>query len=67
MDQSTITVRYAKAFFLTAKEKNQLDVLKQDIELVSDLCKNAQDFILLLESPVVKTSKKSAKIGRAHV
>jgi F-type H+-transporting ATPase subunit delta len=59
MDQSAITVRYAKAFFSTAKEKNLLDVLKADIEQVSDICKNSKDFILLLESPVVKTSKKS--------
>uniref|UniRef100_UPI003216B930 ATP synthase F1 subunit delta n=1 Tax=uncultured Draconibacterium sp. TaxID=1573823 RepID=UPI003216B930 len=62
MDQSTITVRYAKAFFSAAKEKNLLDILKADIELVYDICKNSQDFILLLESPVVKTSKKSALI-----
>lgn len=59
MDQSAITVRYAKAFFSTAKERNLLDVLKADIEQVSDICKNSPDFILLLESPVVKTSKKS--------
>ncbi|MCY1721703.1 ATP synthase F1 subunit delta [Prolixibacteraceae bacterium Z1-6] len=63
MDQSTITVRYAKAFFSTAKEKNLLDVLKADIELVSDICHNSQELILLLESPVVKTSKKSALIA----
>ncbi|WP_346861946.1 ATP synthase F1 subunit delta [uncultured Draconibacterium sp.] len=59
MDQSAITVRYAKAFFSTAKEKNLLDVLKTDIEHVFDICKTSQDFILLLESPIVKTSKKS--------
>lgn len=58
MDQSTITVRYAKAFFSTAKEKNMLDILKADIETVLNFCNNSNDFILLLESPVVKTSKK---------
>lgn len=60
MDQSAITVRYAKAFFSIAKEKNLLDALKSDIELVMDVCKNSSDFIRLLESPIVKTSKKSA-------
>lgn len=59
MDQSAITVRYAKAFFLTAKEKNLLDSFKSDIELVFSVCENSSDFILLLESPIVKTSKKS--------
>lgn len=63
MDQSAITVRYAKAFFLTAKEKNLLDSLKSDIELVLSVCKNSSDFILLLESPIVKTSKKSGLLS----
>ncbi|WP_163716061.1 ATP synthase F1 subunit delta [Mangrovibacterium lignilyticum] len=58
MDQSKITVRYAKAFFSLAKEKKQLDLLKTDVELISTLCKDSADFRLLLESPVVKTSKK---------
>jgi F-type H+-transporting ATPase subunit delta len=63
MDQSAITVRYAKAFFLTAKEKNLLDTLKSDIELVLTVCTNSSDFILLLESPIVKTSKKTSLLS----
>jgi F-type H+-transporting ATPase subunit delta len=58
MDQSAITVRYAKAFFTLAKEKNLLEVFKSDIEIIFDISKTSSDFILLLESPVVKTSKK---------
>ena len=58
MDQSAINVRYAKAFFSIAKEKNMLNTLKTDIELVLNICQNSSDFVLLLESPVVKTSKK---------
>lgn len=71
MDQSTITVRYAKAFFSTAKEKDLLDTLKSDIELILSVCKSSSDFNLLLESPVVKTSKKTDLIksifsGKVH-
>ena len=62
MDQSAITVRYAKAFFSAAKEKKQLDKLKTDIEAVLEVCNTSDDFILLLESPIVKTSKKAALI-----
>jgi len=58
MDQSAINVRYAKALFLTAKEKNRVTDLKSDIELVLNVCNTSVDFILLLESPIVKTSKK---------
>lgn len=59
MDHSAINVRYAKAFFSTAKEKKLLDELKADIQLVLDICTDSKEFILLLESPVVKISQKS--------
>jgi len=59
MDQSAITVRYAKAFFSLAKEKNLIQPFKKDIEIISDVCGNSNEFVLLLESPVLKTSKKS--------
>ncbi|MCE4566685.1 ATP synthase F1 subunit delta [Maribellus sp. CM-23] len=62
MDQSAINVRYAKAFFSTAKEKKLLDTLKADIHSVLEICHSVPDFVLLLESPVVKTSKKAALI-----
>lgn len=58
MNQSKITVRYAKAFFDQAKEKNRLDRLKADIDLIGQVAKESTDFRLLLESPVVKTSQK---------
>ena len=58
MEQSAITVRYAKAFFSLAKEKNLQENLKSDIELIFSICENSSDFILLLESPVVATLKK---------
>jgi F-type H+-transporting ATPase subunit delta len=60
MDVSAINVRYAKAFFLTAKDKKILVKLKEDIETVLQVCQSSEDFILLLESPVVKTSSKAA-------
>lgn len=71
MDQSAITVRYAKAFFATAREKNLLDTFRTDVAVVMDVCQTSEDFMLLLESPIVKTSKKSALIqqifeGKVH-
>lgn len=63
MDQSTITVRYAKAFFETAKEKKLLEVFKADMQLVLDVSNNSTDFHLLLESPIVKESKKAELIS----
>ncbi len=57
MNQSKISVRYAKAFFQVAQEKNVLKELRSNIDLVSQACKQT-DFILLLESPIVKIYRK---------
>ena len=62
MSISAIRVRYAKAFFSLAKEKKMLDTLKTDIQKVFDVCTQSPEFINLLESPVVKTSKKTELI-----
>lgn len=62
MNQSKITVRYAKAFFALAKEKDQMDLLSRDMTKVYNLCNESPDFLLLLESPVIKTSRKTELI-----
>ena len=59
MDQSKINVRYAKAFFTLAKEKGLTTELRQDADLITSVCESSSDFVLMLESPVVKTSKKA--------
>lgn len=58
MDQSKINVRYAKAFFTLAKEKGLTIELRKDAGLITSVCTTSSDFILMLESPVVKTSQK---------
>ena len=61
---SLIRVRYAKAFFQSAKEKNLLGELKSDIENILSICNNSPEFIGLLNSPVVKTRQKSELINQ---
>jgi F-type H+-transporting ATPase subunit delta len=58
MNESKISVRYAKALFLLGKEKNVLDTIVTDMKLVDELCNTVKDFWLMVESPVVKTSQK---------
>lgn len=58
MDQSKINVRYAKAFFTLAKEKGLTFELRKDAGLIASVCATSRDFILMLESPVVKSSQK---------
>ncbi|MDD2306391.1 MAG: ATP synthase F1 subunit delta [Prolixibacteraceae bacterium] len=64
MDQSKINVRYAKAFFTLAKDKGLTLELRKDAGLISSVCTTSSDFILMLESPVVKTSQKVEALKR---
>ncbi len=64
MDQSKINVRYAKAFFTLAKEKGLTLELRKDAGLIASVCATSSDFILMLESPVVKTSNKAEALKR---
>src|SRR5690606_2171694 len=58
MNESLITVRYAKALFSVAKEKELLQVLKDDVKLIYDASRHSADFIRMLNSPVIKPSDK---------
>ena len=64
MNESKISVRYAKAIFSVALEKNILENIKKDFALLYDICQQQTDFILLLESPTLATSKKKAIIQK---
>ena len=58
MNESKISVRYSRALFEMALEKNILDKVGQDMLFISEICKlpEAKE---LLTSPVVKPSHKS--------
>jgi len=62
MNESTISVRYAKALFESAREKNQLDATRKDMLLIQDLCR-ISEFQFLLRSPMLNESKKCKVIG----
>jgi len=62
MNESKISVRYAKALFELGKEKQVLEVLIADMKLVGELCNTVKDFWLMVESPVIKTSQKRESI-----
>jgi F-type H+-transporting ATPase subunit delta len=57
MNHSKITVRYAKALFITAKEAKSLDEVKADVDTILKVYSFSL-FKEMLESPVVKTSEK---------
>ncbi len=63
MDESAITVRYAKALFSLAKENQWLSSLKEDTALISAVCSQSDDFNILLKDPVIHPSEKIRLIG----
>ncbi|MDM8160414.1 ATP synthase F1 subunit delta [Labilibaculum sp. K2S] len=62
MNESKISVRYAKALFELGKEKNLIESVIKDIQLVDEVCKTMPEFWLMVESPVVKTSQKRTSV-----
>jgi len=58
MNDSKISVRYSKALFETALEKNILDNVNRDMILISEICKNPETKEFL-QNPVIVPSKKS--------
>jgi F-type H+-transporting ATPase subunit delta len=57
MNESQISVRYAKALFLSAAEQQKLEAVYKDMELLSDTCK-LEDFQYMLMMPSLQISQK---------
>ncbi len=60
MKETKIANRYAKALFDLALEKEVLDLVKLDMDLVVSVCEQNKDFKLMLRSPIIFTDKKEA-------
>jgi F-type H+-transporting ATPase subunit delta len=58
MNESKITVRYAKALFGLVKEDNTVDTSKRDMELLSQCIQEIPELQEVIQSPVMKASEK---------
>jgi F-type H+-transporting ATPase subunit delta len=58
MNQSAITVRYAKALYQVGEEMNKTEAIMSSIELLTETINEAPEFSELLGSPIIKTSEK---------
>ena len=50
--------RYAKSLIDLATELKQLDVVHEDILVLAEILKN-RDFVLMIDSPIIKSDKKN--------
>lgn len=59
MNDSKISIRYSRALFQSALEKNILDKVNQDMIFIAEICRlpEAKEF---LHSPIIPPSKKEA-------
>lgn len=64
MNHSKIAVRYAKALFELAKEKQLTEAIKKDMAIVQTISRSVHEFQLLIDSPTIKSSKKKEIMGK---
>ena len=58
MRNARVTVRYAKALYgLAIENKSELDVYN-DMQKLSNACRENKELTLFLKSPIIKTDKK---------
>lgn len=60
MKNARAAVRYARSLIDLAQEKNLLDKINEDMELLKNTISESHDLELMLASPVVKSDKKIA-------
>ena len=58
MNESKISVRYAKALFNAGKEDNSLDALKNDIDILYQGINEIPELQYIIQSPVIRAKEK---------
>lgn len=64
MNQSKITIRYAKALFDLALERRALEKVKDDMALIDSVCHENLELTRMLHNPVINTDKKQKVMHR---
>ncbi len=62
MNESQISVRYAKALHMSAVEKNEQDKVYEDMQVLEDTCK-LDDFQFMLLIPTLQPGQKCKVVG----
>ena len=63
MNESKISVRYAKALFSLVKEENTLEKHKNDMELLYQCIREVPELQYVIQSPVIKSGEKIRVFG----
>ncbi len=57
-----VSYRYAKSLMMLAIEQKMLEDAYRDMKMLSDICQQNHDFVVVLKSPIIKSDKKIAII-----
>ena len=63
MNNPRLAGRYAKSLLDLSIEQNQLDAVYADMKWLHRICKSNRDFVVVLNSPVIKPAIKEKIIG----
>ncbi|MFY0673219.1 MAG: ATP synthase F1 subunit delta [Bacteroidia bacterium] len=63
MSQYRITSRYAKALLDLSIERNMLEEVERDVELIVDTCDASRELVVMLKNPIVLPQKKLAVLS----
>ena len=55
-----VSSRYAKSLISLAMEQGVLENVRQDMEVIANICLESKELVVVLKSPVIKTHKKEA-------
>src|ERR1043166_8453777 len=58
-----LATRYAKSLLDIAVERNSLDTVLKDMQLLNAICGKSQEFTVMLRSPVINGDKKISVIS----
>ncbi|MGE5424293.1 MAG: ATP synthase F1 subunit delta [Syntrophothermus sp.] len=58
MKISPTAIPYAKALFDLAKERNELEAVMKDMQVIASISSSNKDFMMLLKSPIIHSDKK---------
>ncbi len=64
MNVSPVAYRYARSLMQLARERNEVEAVREDMLLVASTCAKSLDLRVMLKSPVIKSDTKDKVLGR---
>lgn len=64
MAASKVAIRYASSFLESSIEKNKLDLVSKDFEIVYDALQKSDELVRFIKSPVIKNETKQSVLTK---